>query len=123
MATNRPFRDRLSALFPWASTTSLAIGRRARPRICSEHMESDIDLLVITDPKANPDMTDEAVDRLAADIRKWTGNNVQIVDRNPDELAAMIASDDPLVASWRADHIDLMGARLLDLLRDLQRAS
>jgi predicted nucleotidyltransferase len=86
-------------------------------------MESDIDLLVITDPKANPDMTDEAVDRLAADIRKWTGNNVQIVDRNPEELAAMIASDDPLVASWRADHIDLMGARLLDLLRDLQRAS
>ena len=85
--------------------------------------DSDIDLLVVTEPKANPDMTAEAVDRLAADIRNWTGNNVKIVDRNPDELAAMIAPDDPLVASWRADHIDLMGARLLDLLRDLQRAS
>jgi hypothetical protein len=35
----------------------------------------------------------------------------------------MIASDDPLVGSWRADHIDIMGTRLLDLLRDLQRAS
>jgi len=85
--------------------------------------DSDIDLLVVTEPKANPDMTAEAVDRLAADIRNWTGNNVKIVDRNPDELAAMIAPDDPLVASWGADHIDLIGARLLDLLRDLQRAS
>jgi predicted nucleotidyltransferase len=85
--------------------------------------DSDIDLLVITDPKVNPDKTTEAVDRLAADIRKWTGNSVQIIDRNPDELAAMIATADPLVASWRADHIDLMGARLLDLLRDPQRAS
>jgi predicted nucleotidyltransferase len=85
--------------------------------------DSDIDLLVITDPKVNLNKTTEAVDRLAADIRKWTGNSVQIVDRNPDELAAMIATDDPLVASWRADHIDLMGARLLDLLRDPQRAS
>jgi predicted nucleotidyltransferase len=85
--------------------------------------DSDIDLLVITDPKVNPDKTTEAVDRLAADIGKWTGNSVQIIDRNQDELAAMIATADPLVASWRADHIDLMGARLLDLLRDPQRAS
>ena len=84
--------------------------------------DSDLDLLVVTEPKSNPDMTAEAVDQLAADIRKWTGNNAQIVDCNPDELAAMIASDDPLVASWRADHIDLMGARLLDLLRDLRRS-
>lgn len=86
-------------------------------------VDSDIDLLVVTEPKANPDMTAEAVDQLAADIGKWTGNNAQIVDRNPDELATMIVSEDPLVASWHADHIDLMGARLLDLLRDLQRAS
>ena len=85
--------------------------------------DSDIDLLVVTEARANPDVITEAVDRLAADIRKWTGNNAQIVDRKPEELAAMIASDDPLVASWRADHIDVMGTRLLDLLRDLQRAS
>ena len=84
--------------------------------------DSDLDLLVVTEPKSNPDMTAEAVDQLAADIRKWTGNNAQIVDCNPDELAAMSASDDPLVASWRADHIDLMGARLVDLLRDLRRS-
>jgi predicted nucleotidyltransferase len=86
-------------------------------------VDSDIDLLVVIDPKADPDITADAVDQLAADIRRWTGNNAQIVDRNPDELAAMIAPDDPLLASWRADHIDLMGARLLELLRDLQQAS
>jgi len=85
--------------------------------------DSDIDLLVVTEPNSDPDMATEAVDQLATDIRKWTGNNAQIVDRNPDELAAMIASHDPLVASWRADHIDLTGARLLDLLRDPQRGS
>jgi predicted nucleotidyltransferase len=86
-------------------------------------VDSDIDLLVVTNPEADPDITADAVDQLAADIRRWTGNNAQIVYRNPDELAAMIAPDDPLLASWRADHIDLMGARLLELLRDLQQAS
>jgi predicted nucleotidyltransferase len=78
---------------------------------------SDIDLLVVTEPGANPDVTAAAVDQLAVDIRKWTGNNAHIVDRNLEELAAMITADDPLVASWRADHLDLMGTRLLDLLR------
>jgi predicted nucleotidyltransferase len=85
--------------------------------------DSDIDLLVVTEPKSNPDMTADAVDQLAAGIHKWTGNDAQIVARNSDQLAAMIASDDPLVAAWRADHIDLMGPRLTDLLRDVQRGS
>jgi hypothetical protein len=31
----------------------------------------------------------------------------------------MIAAEDPLLASWRADHIHLMGTRLLDLLRSV----
>jgi predicted nucleotidyltransferase len=78
--------------------------------------DSDIDLLVVTQPWATTNLITEAVDGLTADIRKWTGNDAQIVDRDPGELAAMIASDDPLVASWRADHIDLIGTRLLDLL-------
>jgi predicted nucleotidyltransferase len=85
--------------------------------------ESDIDLLVIIEPWVTPEVITEAVNGLAADIRRWTGNDAQIVDRKPDELVEMIASDDPLVASWRADHIDLIGTRLLDLLRDLHGAS
>jgi predicted nucleotidyltransferase len=110
--------DRIKgALESWSPVHASLFGSFARGEATAD---SDIDLLVVTEPKSNPDMTAEAVDQLAADIRKWTGNNAQIVDRNPDELAAMISSDDPLVASWRADHIDLMGARLLGLLRDLR---
>ena len=115
--------DRIkSALDSWSPVPAHAslFGSFARGQATTE---SDIDLLVVTGPRANPDVITQAVDRLAADIRKWTGNNAQIVDRKPEELAAMIASDDPLVGSWRADHIDIMGTRLLDLLRDLQRAS
>jgi len=72
---------------------------------------------------ADADLTAEAVDELVVAIHQWTGNNAHIVERRPDELAEMIAADDPLVASWRADHIDLVGARLLHLLRDVRRAS
>lgn len=31
----------------------------------------------------------------------------------------MIAAEDPLLVSWRTDHIHLMGTRLLDLLRSV----
>jgi predicted nucleotidyltransferase len=85
--------------------------------------DSDIDVLVVVDPAADADTVEEAVDRLDADVRRWTGNAAHIVDRKPDALAVMVAADDPLVRSWRADHIDLIGTRLLDLLRDVRRAS
>jgi len=85
--------------------------------------DSDIDLLVVTRPVADPEMTAAAVDQLAVELQKWTGNGAQIVDRDFDQLAAMIASDDPLIASWRADHIDVTGTRLLDLLRNVRQAS
>ena len=85
--------------------------------------DSDIDVLIVIDPTADSDAATEAVDRLDADIRRWTGNAAHIVDRKPDALAGMVAADDPLVRSWRADHIDLIGARLLDVLRDIRLAS
>ena len=85
--------------------------------------DSDIDLLIVSEAAVDADLTAEAVDELIVAIRQWTGNNAHIVERRPDELAEMITADDPLVASWRADHIDLVGARLLHLLRDVRRAS
>jgi predicted nucleotidyltransferase len=85
--------------------------------------DSDIDVLVVVDPAADADTVEEAVDRLDADVRRWTGNAAHIVGRKPDTLAVMVAADDPLVRSWRADHIDLIGTRLLDLLRDVRWVS
>ena len=81
---------------------------------------SDIDILVVTAPSGAADQDARAaqIDQLSADVLRWTGNRGHIVDPTPDTLAAMIAADDPLLVSWRADHIHLMGTRLLDLLRN-----
>jgi predicted nucleotidyltransferase len=82
---------------------------------------SDIDVLVVIDPTSLEGQDGRAaqVDQLAAAVMRWTGNSGHILDLTPDVLATMIAGDDPLVASWRADHIDLLGVRLLDLLRSV----
>jgi predicted nucleotidyltransferase len=82
---------------------------------------SDIDILVVIGPAGAADQDARAaqIDQLSADVLRWTGNRGHIVDPTPDILAAMIAGDDPLLVSWRADHINLMGIRLLDLLRSL----
>jgi len=82
---------------------------------------SDIDILVVIGQAGVEDQDVRAtqVDQLSADVLRWTGNRGHIVDPTPDVLAAMIASEDPLLISWRADHIHLMGTRLLDLLRSV----
>ena len=82
---------------------------------------SDIDILVVIGPAGAADQNARAtqVDRLTADVLRWTGNRGHIVDPTPDILAAMVAAEDPLLVSWRADHIHLMGTRLLDLLRSV----
>jgi len=82
---------------------------------------SDIDVLVVIGPATPADQDRRAAqtDQLATDVLRWTGNRGHIVDPTPETLAAMIAGDDPLVASWRADHINLMGTRLLDLFRSV----
>jgi len=82
---------------------------------------SDIDILVVIGPAGDADQDARAtqIDQLAQDVLRWTGNRGHIVDPTPDILAAMIAGDDPLVVSWRADHIHLAGTRLLDLLRSV----
>ena len=83
--------------------------------------DSDIDILVVVDvPGQVPD--DERVsflDGLARDVRRWTGNRAQIVDLTVPVLAEMASAGDPLVNSWRADHVHLTGIRLPDLLRRL----
>jgi len=82
---------------------------------------SDIDILVVigTADSADQDARAAQIDQLSADVLRWTGNRGHIVDPTPDILSAMIAAQDPLLASWRADHIHLMGTRLLDLLRSV----
>jgi predicted nucleotidyltransferase len=82
---------------------------------------SDIDILVVISPAdaAEQDRRAAQIDQLSADVLRWTGNRGHIVDPTPDILAAMTAAKDPLLVSWRADHIHLKGTRLLDLLRSV----
>lgn len=74
---------------------------------------SDIDVLVVEE-SAEPSTT---VERLSSDIPRWTGNPAHVVAATWDTIRAMVAADDPLVASWRVDHVHLAGVRLPDLLR------
>jgi len=113
--------DRLAAaLSTWSPTVAHAslFGSFARGEATAA---SDIDILVVISPAvaADPDARAERVDELAGHIRRWTGNPAHIVDLTPDVLAAMVAAEDPLVDSWRADHVHLAGTRLLDLLGGL----
>jgi predicted nucleotidyltransferase len=82
---------------------------------------SDIDILVVLTAEAAADQESQTMqlDQLARDILSWTGNRAHIVDATPTVLAAMVAADDPLVDSWRADHIHLTGTRIRDLLRQV----
>jgi hypothetical protein len=84
---------------------------------------SDIDVLVVLTAEAAADQDNRTrqLDQLARDILSWTGNRAHIVGTTPTVLATMVAADDPLVNSWRADHVHLTGARLRDLLRQVSR--
>jgi len=83
--------------------------------------DSDIDVLVVLDApdRAPDDGRAVFLDGLAMDVRRWTGNRAQIVDLTLPVLAEMAAASDPLVESWRTDHVHVAGTRLLDLLRRL----
>ena len=83
---------------------------------------SDIDVLLVLTPEAGADQDRRTtqLDELGRDILAWTGNRAQIVDVTPAVLAAMVAAGDPLVESWRVDHVHLAGTRLLDLLRQVR---
>lgn len=109
--------DTLSTWSPAPAHASL-FGSFARAEATST---SDIDILVVTDPAGSPDPDAHAarVDQMGADVLRWTGNHAHVVDTTPEALAQMIAAGDPLVASWRVDHVHLTGTRLLDLLRRL----
>jgi len=81
---------------------------------------SDIDILLIPAETATDDAgsgLEAATARLAKDVYRWTGNRAHLVTATVDVVAGMVAAQDPLVESWRADHVHLAGARLLDVLR------
>lgn len=82
--------------------------------------DSDIDVLLVR--PALPEEFDEdawlkQLDHLDGRIRAWTGNAAQIVDLAPATLGLMAREADPLVDSWRTEHIHVHGKSLLELFR------
>ena len=76
---------------------------------------SRIDLLLVRparldpdDPTWHADVTD-----LAARVTRWTGNPCEILDRSPEDLAAMAAADERLLSEIRRDGRALTGSLAL----------
>jgi len=79
---------------------------------------SDIDILLVCPTEVDhDDVWITQTIGLAAQIQSWAGNSCEILEYTAEDLAALVAGDDPLVDSLRADAIELMGASPRSLLR------
>lgn len=70
-------------------------------------VNSDIDVLVVSD---DPDL-DDRVDELAERIRRWTGNRAQVIGRTPTEIARLRRAKEPILTGWTRDLIVIVGER------------
>ena len=70
--------------------------------------ESDIDLLIVAQDLESPEMHDR-VARLQADVRSWTGNDLQLVEHTLVSSRKLVREKSPLVEQLRSDGIALVG--------------
>lgn len=70
-------------------------------------VDSDIDVLVVSD---DPNLADH-VDELAAQIRRWTGNRAQVIGRTPTEIARLRGAKERILAEWDRDLVVIAGER------------
>jgi predicted nucleotidyltransferase len=70
--------------------------------------DSDVDLLIVLDDLQSPDLH-ERLSRLQADVRSWTGNEVQLVEHSPSSWRKLVRAKNPLVEQIRLDGIALAG--------------
>lgn len=99
----RRLRERLSA---WPDLRGAWLfGSVARGEA---HKESDVDLLIVADDLEPPDLH-ERLSQLQADVRVWTGNDLQLVEHSPTSWRKLVRSKNPLVEQIRLDGIALAG--------------
>ena len=68
--------------------------------------DSDVDLLIVVDDLQSPDLH-ERLSRLQADVRSWTGNDLQLVEHSPSSWRKLVRAKNPLVEQIRLDGIPL----------------
>lgn len=99
----RRLRERLSA---WSDLHGAWLfGSVARGDADSD---SDVDLLIVVDDLHSPDLH-ERLSRLQADVRSWTGNDLQLVEHSPLSWRKLVRAKNPLVEQIRLDGIALAG--------------
>jgi predicted nucleotidyltransferase len=108
----RRLRERLSA---WPVLGAWLFGSVARGDADSD---SDVDLLIVADDPQSPVLR-ERLSRLQADVRSWTGNDLQLVEHSPSSWRKLVRAKNPLVGQIRLDGIALAGdaASLLERRR------
>jgi predicted nucleotidyltransferase len=70
--------------------------------------DSDVDLLIVADDLRSPDLH-ERLSRLQADVRSWTGNDLQLVEHSQTSWRKLVRAKNPLVEQIRLDGIALAG--------------
>ncbi len=99
----RRLRERLSA---WPELKGAWLfGSVARGDADSD---SDVDLLIVADDLQSHDLH-ERLSRLQADVRSWTGNDLQLVEHSPSSWRTLVRAKNPLVEQIRLDGIALAG--------------
>jgi predicted nucleotidyltransferase len=80
--------------------------------------ESDIDVLIVAHDLESPELH-ARVSRLQAEVRSWTGNDMQLVEHTPTSWRRLVRAKNSLVEQIRSGGISLAGdtAALLDRLR------
>jgi len=69
-------------------------------------MGSDVDLLVVTEDPDSADLHGRLA-QLHADVRSWTGNELQVVEHSPASWRRLVREKNPLVDEIRSDGIAL----------------
>jgi predicted nucleotidyltransferase len=74
---------------------------------------SDIDLFIVRPGVVGADDTDwrAALDELARQIERWTGNHAPIAEVSADQLGELRSAQPPIVSQLRSDAIVLNGPR------------
>lgn len=99
----RRLRERLSA---WPDLLGAWLfGSVARGDADSE---SDIDLLIVADDLRSTELHDRLA-QVHADVRSWTGNDLQLVEHSQTSWRKLVRAKNPLVEQIRLDGIALAG--------------
>lgn len=70
--------------------------------------DSDVDVVIVADDLQSPDLH-ERLAQLHADVRTWTGNDLQLVEHSATSWRKLVRAKNPLVEQIRLDGIALTG--------------